>query len=509
MTKVLTLKKHKLESYDRRNNKPSKAWEILFDAYNIVQHVEETGYYDINVDKMMRDNNIANQWHTKYPSDKAPDNRNILKFDFSADLPNIFKEYKLQIMPIGGNKYRIAPFNMYYPLVNKTVPVIPMTSPMKMASLDFNKVTTEPNAQTVAEITKMLTYIFHDLNSKNREVVATLSGKNNVHNVEFSINNTVNNLPIPLSINTWQAEIDGVYESNETVLIVESKMKFPKDFNVRQLFIPRLLIEQTMQRLHEKKDTYVCYFVKTKDVYIFTVYRFADLKNMNSIEIHRQYKFRLSDDPRNVFSVDTAADKAKYNSQKAVARAREIIEKTKLLTQYPTYSDGKTVSFLQANNLQIALDYLDFLDNTSESILVNEEQTLRNGPEAFVDTFKYDRRQYNYYLNWLGYFGFVDRLSPSEIVITKKGKSFNSANTGQKNEVLLQSMAAHLSSRTVLTALLDGQKLDLSNLESTIQQEMKDVPQESQIGGNTLTRRISSVKSMCKQVLLLMGIQLS
>ncbi|UIF28427.1 hypothetical protein KB236_07685 [Levilactobacillus brevis] len=89
MGQVLTLKKHKLESYDKRNNKPSKAWEILFEAYDIVHQIEETGYYDINVDKMMRDNAIASQWHARYPDEKAPDNRNILKFDFSADLPRV------------------------------------------------------------------------------------------------------------------------------------------------------------------------------------------------------------------------------------------------------------------------------------------------------------------------------------------------------------------------------------------------------------------------------------
>lgn len=507
--KMVTLKRHKLESYDKRNNKPSKAWGILFAAYDIVRHVEEAGYYDLDVNKMMRDSEIAKKWREQYPGEKAPDNRNILKFDFSTDLPNIFKEYRLQIMPIGGNQYRIAPFNMYYPLVNMAVPVIPMASPMKMASLDFTSVTTEPNAQTVAEITKMLTYIFHDLNPQNREVVSTLSGKNNVHDVRFNINNTVaKDRPIPLRIETWQAEIDGVYESNKTVLVVESKMKFPKDFNIRQLFIPRLLIEQTMEKLQQHKDTYVCYFVKTKDVYIFTVYRFTDLNNMNSITLQHQYKFRLSDDPQNIFTIDGAAAKAKYNSDEAVRQARTLIAQTNLMPHYPTYTDGKPVSFLQANNLQVALDYLDFLGESSATVVVNDEQVARSGAEAFVDTFKYDRRQYNYYLGWLGYFGFIDRLSQGKIVLTEKGKTFNAAGTAEKNKILIQSMAAHLSSRVILKALLDKQKLAVTELVDVIRQEMKDVPAQSQISGNTLPRRISSVKSMCKQVLLLMGIQL-
>lgn len=262
---------------------------------------------------MMRNKDIIELWQNEY-DDAIPDNRNILKFDFSADLPNIFKEYKLQIMPIGEKKYRIAPIQMYMKLRNQAVPVIPITSPIKIASLDLNGVTTESNAQTVAEISGMFLYIFHDLNVLNKQVVSTLSGKNNVGNVEFFVDNYQGKGSTLFDINTWQAEIDGVYESEKTILIVESKMKFPEDFNIRQLFIPRLLVEKTMDKLKEHKEAYAAYFVKTKDVYIFTVYNFTDLKNLNSIKLKKQYKFTLSDDPKYIFS--TSAVEAPEDSKR-------------------------------------------------------------------------------------------------------------------------------------------------------------------------------------------------
>ena len=37
-----------------------------------------------------------------------------------------------------------------------------------------------------------------------------------------------------------------------------------------------------------------------------------------------------------------------------------------------------------------------------------------------MDAFKYNRRQYNYYLNWLGYLGLVDRDGVSDSPMLQK-----------------------------------------------------------------------------------------
>ncbi|RXI78767.1 type II restriction enzyme [Levilactobacillus suantsaii] len=489
-----------LESYNKRNNKPSYAWEILFKKYDIVNEIETHGYYDIKTDQMMRNNEVIQLWQRDHAGVSIPDNRNILKFDFSADLPNIFKGYRLQIMPLGGNTYRIAPFQMYHQLKNEDVPVIPMASPFKIASLDFNHVTTEPNAQTVAEVTGMLAYVFHDLNPANRMVVSTLSGKNNIRNIKFNVQNVLDKQPITFDIETWQAEIDGVYESEESILIIESKMKFPKDFNIRQLFIPRLLIEQIMTKLQQRKDVYAGYFVKTKDIYIFTIYKFTDLMDMNSIKLQRQYKFSLPDDPTHVFTIE--GPKRQATPLKSVADIQDFIEEISVQQDYPRYSNGAIISFPQANNLQIALDYLELLDGPASYTTINDESVPRVGAEAFVDAFKYDRRQYNYYLNWLGYLGFVDREAKTgRPVVTTAGRNLREANLNQRNRILIYAMAQHLSSRETLHRLLNQQKVTNDYLIQVIQQEMQNVPARSRITKSTLPRRISSVKSMCKQVL--------
>ncbi|UVW19207.1 hypothetical protein NX820_03550 [Levilactobacillus brevis] len=83
--------KYVLQPEDKRKNKPSYAWDILFKKYDIVKEIEQQGYYDIRTDQMMRNRGVIALWQQKYPGKSIPDNRNILKFDFSVDLPNVFK----------------------------------------------------------------------------------------------------------------------------------------------------------------------------------------------------------------------------------------------------------------------------------------------------------------------------------------------------------------------------------------------------------------------------------
>ncbi|WP_283678371.1 hypothetical protein [Lentilactobacillus sp. Marseille-Q4993] len=151
-----------LKPNEKRDNNPSRAWSVLFEVYGITQKIEDHGYFDINTNQMMRNETVRRAYRERYPehSNNIPDNRNILKFDFSSDLPNIFKEYGLEILPVGKNNYRIATFDMYHKIENKAVPISKVNSSIEIASLDFNNITTEPAAQAVAEITGMLKAIF-------------------------------------------------------------------------------------------------------------------------------------------------------------------------------------------------------------------------------------------------------------------------------------------------------------------------------------------------------------
>lgn len=497
---------YKLSPEAKRNNNPSRAWEVLFQKYNIVSQIEQQGYFDIKTSQMMRNSDVRKLWNEKY-TNTIPDNRNILKFDFSADLPNVFKAYKLQIMPLGKDTYRIAPFNMYCNLTDEEVPIHPITSPIKISSLDFNKVTTEPNAQTVAEITGMFAYIFNDIDNKNRTVVSTLSGKNNVDSLSFSVNSSLNNMdPINFNIKNWQSEIDGVYEAEESILIIESKMKLPKDFNIRQLFIPRLLIEQIMMTTKIHKDVYAGYFVKTKDVYMFNIYQFTDLHNMNSIKLYKQYKFRLSDNADYIYSPNTA-DQVAYDLVN-VHSVQHLIDAQPLGNHYPRYESGVFVSYPQANNLQLALDYLDMLTHGKNYRTINDEIVPTDSTEAFIDTFKYAGRQHDYYLNLLGYFHLIDhpKDNPQATIVTDTGNRILAMSVEGQSQLLLKLFAQRSSFRITLLKLLKNDTDTKQTVIDEILKETSALPDSNQLGPSTINRRASCVINLCKQLLTLTGV---
>lgn len=47
---TIKLKFIQLDEKDRRKNKPSHAWKILFKQYEIVKQIENYGFFDIETD---------------------------------------------------------------------------------------------------------------------------------------------------------------------------------------------------------------------------------------------------------------------------------------------------------------------------------------------------------------------------------------------------------------------------------------------------------------------------
>ena len=75
----------------------SDLWEDIFKDYNVLSEIKDNGWYKISADQ------IRNY--------KEP--RLMTKFDYSAQLPNIFKNNGLGILPINNGEYIIGKYNMF------------------------------------------------------------------------------------------------------------------------------------------------------------------------------------------------------------------------------------------------------------------------------------------------------------------------------------------------------------------------------------------------------------
>ena len=78
--------------------KNNKAWYELFEKYNIIKVISEKGFFEITADEIKE-------------SGREP--RLMTKFDSSENLPDVFIENNLTILPIKRGSYIIGKFQNY------------------------------------------------------------------------------------------------------------------------------------------------------------------------------------------------------------------------------------------------------------------------------------------------------------------------------------------------------------------------------------------------------------
>ncbi|EAE9730490.1 hypothetical protein CCZ53_14165, partial [Listeria monocytogenes] len=82
-------------------NQTDEAWERLFEKYNILEVIERDGVFIISAQQIK----------------EYREARLMTKFDHKANLPNLFKNNDLSILPNSRGTYVIGKFNAYQQLV--------------------------------------------------------------------------------------------------------------------------------------------------------------------------------------------------------------------------------------------------------------------------------------------------------------------------------------------------------------------------------------------------------
>src|ERR1041385_6566983 len=83
-------------------SKTDVAWEALFETHGILEVVNSAGIYEISTSQISRER----------------DPRFMTRFDHRIQLPGIFKENKLSIVPKSRSTYLIGRFSSYFDLPN-------------------------------------------------------------------------------------------------------------------------------------------------------------------------------------------------------------------------------------------------------------------------------------------------------------------------------------------------------------------------------------------------------
>ena len=111
----------KLE-HETRND---AAWHLLFEKYDILHHIEQEGCFQISA--------------TQIKEFREP--RLMAKFDHIINLPKLFKQNKLSILPITRGDYIISHFDAYHKFEPMSPEVTRISLPYYIQSLDVDSIT--------------------------------------------------------------------------------------------------------------------------------------------------------------------------------------------------------------------------------------------------------------------------------------------------------------------------------------------------------------------------------
>lgn len=377
-----------------------KAWQNLFDRYNILQEIEKNGFYEIEAKTIKEE--------------REP--RLMAKFDHSTNLPTLFKKNGLSILPLSRSKYILGQFNAYQKLTyNEKLKPIQKHFPREITTIDPTNLYSESTALHCAVVTGMIEDVLGE------EAFQTISGRMSSKQFDFSIR-TRRGTDHRISISNSQIEIDGGYEGANQFMIVEAKNQTVDDFLVRQLYYPyRLWQSQTYK---EVKPVFLTY---SNDVFSFFVFRFTDPSRYNSIELIEQKDYIIADEDIGLEDI------------------LDVLDKTQIVSE-------PEIAFPQADSFPRIIDLLGLL---VENDLDRETITLN---------YDFNERQTYYYTTAGMYLGLMERYTDTEtkqvkFALSNKGRVIMNKSFKHKYLSLVGCILAHQPFKQVFVEYLQTSSL--------------------------------------------------
>lgn len=322
------------------------AWEDLFEKYDILGHIERTGQFQISA-KQIRE---------------VREPRLMAKFDHSINLPKIFADNKLSILPITRGDYIISHFDAYHEFELVDSQIKRVSLPTYIQSIDSSNVTSETIALNCAVAAGIVSDFLED-----EGIVSTVSGRMGSGNFSFSIGNLRSKALSTVTVSNSQIEIDAAYEGIRSLALFEAKRDLSKDFLIRQLYYPYRVWKNRVT-----KPVRPLFLVYSNGIYRIYEYEFSNPDNYSSIVLVRQRNYSVED---TIITVD--------DIQKVLHNAvREHEPK---------------IPFPQADSFERIINFCELLD---DEILSRNEVT---------ELYAFDSRQTDYYTGAAMYLGLVEK----------------------------------------------------------------------------------------------------
>jgi len=213
--------------------KNDTAWKLLFEKFQIVENVEKNGYVEITANDILE------------TSGREP--RLMAKFDHRKNLPKMFSDNDLSILPVTRGSYIISGFDAYKSIEPLHNEITQASLPEYIESINHENITSEATAINCAYVSGILADFLEDEGLK-----PTVSGRMSSGEFSFYIHSTSKDTSVEVNVINSQVEIDGGYEGIRQLGIIEAKNSISDDFLIRQLYYPyRLWVPKIKKKSHQ------------------------------------------------------------------------------------------------------------------------------------------------------------------------------------------------------------------------------------------------------------------
>jgi hypothetical protein len=407
------------------------AWEKIFEKYNIIDNVLDNGH------SIISSTNI----------NEFREARLMTKFDHKSQLPKLFADNNLSILPTSRGGYVIGTFETFSDFNIDDVAVTPIEFPTFLESLDYRDITSEATAINCAFVSKIL----HDFTEED-SLLPTVSGRMSSSSFDFSINSVTGLFNV--NVGNSQIEIDGGYEGDNSLNLIEAKNYISDDFLVRQLYYPYKLWSG---KIH--KQVRPIFLTYTNGIFHLREYAFTNINHYNSLILVKHKKYVVQDGAINIEII------------------QEILDKPKIVKE-PEIPFPQADSFERVINLCELLKQKDFITK-----------------EEITQSYDFDARQTDYYSNAGKYLGLLetgkDSLSGQiGCYLTPKGKQVFSINLIDRQKEFMKIIVSHVAFKQTL-------KLYFENGEMPTKENIVEIMKKSKLhkvgSDSTYFRRASTI----------------
>lgn len=326
--------------------KNDEAWGELFRKYNILQVIEHDGECRITSEQI----------------NEFREARLMTKFDHRSNLPILFEENNLSILPITRGSYVISHFDAYHDLTSNAE-IVRLGFPDYIESLDYENITSEATAINCAYISGILADFIED-----DQLLPTINGRMSSHSFTFAIKNSITGSLVNVDVANSQVEIDGGYEGIDFLTLIEAKNSISENFLIRQLYYPFRLWSKKVS-----KQVRSVFLIYTNGVFSLYEYEFVEPNNYNSLALVKQRNYSIEPDDINLNAI------------------LQILNTVTIVAE-------PEVAFPQADSFRRVINLCELLYEKTE--LTREEITYN---------YDFDVRQTSYYTDAGRYLGLIDK----------------------------------------------------------------------------------------------------